>query len=543
MKDMFDAQFIDEYSKKILAFAYGKTGNIHDAEDLSQEILIALFTSIPKYSKIENMDGFVYTICHYCWSNFLRKNKKHWQNVDISAIIELRGDFDVQEEVENTIFIGKMKTEIAYLSRLHRDIITMTYYDGKSSAQISKELNISDSTVQWHLVEIRKKLKGRIEMNQHNENLVYKPIKLSAQGLGKSHYTLRGIGQYRLVDNICYICYGKPLTVEEISRELSVAAAFIEPHLEELVYMDYMKIVDGNKYQTNIFIRTKAFSEIAIKYNYDNVKNIADKIYDALEKRLDDIKAINFVGSNLDKDFLMWILLFFVTNKLEGKASEIISQKKEYFNVIPKKKDGTEHWVRAHLQEDDYVSSLPKEVQEFDSKLDWRISNAWAPNEISSYQVISHATFKVVNRRIFWGDALKKISRVAAISRNNITPSDYDKTLIAEYVEAGLVKVDDDKIHVLIPYFSKSEYDKLDKIIIKIGEDVGEDFFVDYIEKYIKVAKKQIPDFLPDNEKNYAAKDITCVTAVPYYLESCGKLRYPTDEEAKRLGIIIWELK
>jgi len=52
--DVLDDKFIEEYSKKILAFAYGKTGNTHDAEDLSQEILVSLFASMPKYSKIEN---------------------------------------------------------------------------------------------------------------------------------------------------------------------------------------------------------------------------------------------------------------------------------------------------------------------------------------------------------------------------------------------------------------------------------------------------------------------------------------------------------
>ena len=353
--DTFNSRFIDEYAKKILAFAYDKTDNIYDAEDLSQEILISLFTSIPKYSKIENMDGFVYTICYHCWSNFYRKNKKHWHNAstDDMNFTELSDGCDVQTEVENSIFIGKMKHEIAYLSKLHRDIITMTYYDGKPSSQISKELNIPDSTVRWHLTEIRKKLKGRIEMN-NNENLNYKPITLIGGWSGRSGTNARGIGQYRLVDNICFICYGKPLTIEEMAQKLSVAAAFIEPHIEELVFMDYMKAVDGSKYQTNFFIRTRAFLEIETQYQYDNVKNKAVKLYEPLEKRFVDIKAINFIGSDLDKDFLMWILIPLLIKRLETKANDIIKQKKEYFYCMPKRKDGSEHWIRAFLQEDDY---------------------------------------------------------------------------------------------------------------------------------------------------------------------------------------------
>ena len=548
--DIFNAQFIDEYSKKILAFTYDKTGNIHDAEDLSQEILISLCTSIPKYSKIENMDGFIYTICYHCWSNFYKKNKKYWHNnanIDDMNYMNLPNDCDVQNEVENSIFIEKMKHEIAYLSKLHRDIITMTYYDGKSSSQISKELNISDSTVRWHLVEIRKKLKGRIEMS--NENINYKPITLKGGWSGRSGTNARGIGQYRLVDNICYVCYGKPLTIEEIAQKLSVAAAFIEPHIEELVFMDYMKTVDGNKYQTNFFIRTEAFLEIARQYNYDNVKNKAGKLYETIKKRYDDIKAINFAGSDLDKDFLMWILIPLLIRRLETKANNIITQRKEYFYCMPKRKDGSEHWIRAFLQEDDYVSSLPEEVKKFGVKSDYRWCDPWIPDEILSLQIISYATDQIGGRDDLRGREFQELARIVEIIKPKDIFSaitDYDKTLVARYAEMGLVKVDHtrgDKIAMLIPYLKKDEYEKLDRILLEVEAALGNDFFVDYIEDYMKKVKAQVPDFLPDNERNYITTGISCITAIPYYLSDTGKLRYPTDEEAKRLGIIIWEIK
>jgi len=541
--DILNAQFIGKYSKKILAFAYNKTGNIYDAEDLSQEILIALCESIPKYPKIENIDGFVYTICYHCWSNFLRKHKKHWHSANIDDMHNLHADNDVQSEVENIIFIEKMKHEIAYLSKTHRDIITMTYYDGKSSGQISRELKISDSTVRWHLTEIRKKLKGRIEMN-NNENLNYKPIKLTATWFGRSGNTTKGIGQYRLVDNICYLCYGKPLTIEEIAQKLSVAAAFIEPHIEELVFMDYMKLVGENKYQTNFFIRTEAFLEIAKQYQYDNIKNKAVKLYEAIEKKYTDIKAINFTGSDLQKDFLLWILMPFLIYRLEEKANDIIKQKKEYFYCMPKRKDGSENWIRAFLKEDDYVSSLPEKVIKFDKKAICRWSDRWIPHEICSLQVLFYATEQVHGLRIDLTDReFRELSHISDIIKNNLSPDNYDKTLIARYVELGYVKVENDKMSMLIPYLKKDEYEKLDKILLEVEAELGDDYFVDYIEGYMKKVKAQTPDFLPENEKNYVATGISAITAVPYYLADCGKLRYPTDEEAKRLGIIIWEVK
>ena len=509
--------------------------------------MVSLFTSIEKHSKIENMKAFIYTICHHCWSNFYRKNKKHWSTEDIDTTPNLFDDCDVQGEVEMLILIEKMRTEIAYLSKLHRDIIVMFYYDGKSSREISKELNIYDSTVRWHLTEIRKKLKGRIEMN--NENLVYKPIKLRSSGQGKTGISLWGIGHYRLVDNICYVCYGEPLTIEEIAQQLSVAAAFIEPHLEELVYMDYMKIVDNNKYQTNFFIRTEAFLEISKQYNYDNIKNYAVKLYEALEKRYADIKSINFAGSDLDKDFMLWILIPLLISRLEKKANEILNQKKEYFCCMPKRKDGTETWLLTFLQEDDFISTLSEEVKEFSKKANCDWCDPWLPNEICSLQIYHYATAKAGGRNVLRGREFQELSRIVEIIKPKDifgAINDYDKTLVARYAAMGLVKVDHervDKISILIPYLKKDEYEKLDMILLEIETELGDDFFVDYIESYMKKAKEQVPSFLPENERNFVTRGISCLTAMPYYLSTIGKLRYPTDEEAKRLGIIIWELK
>jgi len=311
--------------------------------------------------------------------------------------------------------------------------------------------------------------------------------------------------------------------------------------------MDYMKTVGENKYQTNFFIRTQAFLEIEKQYNYDNAKSKAEKLYETLEKRYDDIKSVNFAGSDLDKDFLMWILIPLLIKRLENKADDIITQKQEYFYCMPKRKDGSEHWIRAFLKEDDYISSLPDEVKNFSVKTDYHWCDPWIPNEILSFQIDFYATDQIIGaRNALRGREFQELARILVINNpkdifDAIT--DYDKILVARYAEMGLVKVDRNQDKILIPYLKKDEYEKFDKILLEIESELGDDFFVDYIEGYMKKVKEQVPDFLPDNEKNYVATGISCIAAIPYYLSDIGKLRYPTDEEAKRLGIIIWEVK
>jgi len=61
-------EMILKYAKKIMGFAYSKTQNITDAEDLSQEILLSLSDSLKRQNNICDKDGFVFTICCYTWS-------------------------------------------------------------------------------------------------------------------------------------------------------------------------------------------------------------------------------------------------------------------------------------------------------------------------------------------------------------------------------------------------------------------------------------------------------------------------------------------
>lgn len=74
---------VQEYAKKIMGFAYSKTHNQQMAEDLSQEILLALGKAFQNQTEIVDMNGFVYTVSCYTWSSYFRQNKKHWNNVPI----------------------------------------------------------------------------------------------------------------------------------------------------------------------------------------------------------------------------------------------------------------------------------------------------------------------------------------------------------------------------------------------------------------------------------------------------------------------------
>lgn len=539
---------IRAYAKKITGFAYSRTHDLQLAEDLSQEILMSLSSSLRRHERIEDLDGFVYTICCYTWSKYLRSNKKHWNNLDIDALFDLQDETCVEDEVETRLAIEKLRTEVAYLNRLHREITLLFYYENMTGAEISKLLGIPHSTVRWHLSEIKKKLKAGIEMTTNNLNVAPKRLMVGHDGYTSTEYGQCGLGEDRLVDNICLACYGKKLTIEEIARTLSVAAGYLEHHIRKLVYMDYLRVADKNKYTTNFFIAEIRHNVLRGRYHFHHIGPYAERIFDAFDKRYDRIKGIGFLGSDLDKDFVLWAIIPLAVNMLYYWSLNAVYRENKITIDRPKRKDGSQHWVCATLCDDHYWENQkefsPEEV-DFYHKAEGNGIKSYSDSlGNSALQLDSKAT---IDTGLHWRDFsvtnLAELTRIAQLIWDGGTPNDMDKQIIAKEAELDYVKMEDGRPKMLIPYFIKEQFAKLNDILDEMYAKLGKEMFTDYIEGFAEEFDKEIPDFISKDERAYLKYKIYPQYAVLYWLADKGLLRYPTPEEAKRLCTVVWRDK
>ncbi|MCL2372930.1 MAG: sigma-70 family RNA polymerase sigma factor [Defluviitaleaceae bacterium] len=539
----FNDEMVTKYAKKIFGFAYSKTRNTHQAQELAHDILCSLVDSLRKQSSIADLDGYIYTVSNYTWYKFLRKNKRHWNNLDVDTLYNLQSQQNVETEAENALLIEKLTTEIAYLTELHRKITIMFYYDNKTSSKIAKLLDISHSTIRWHLTEIKKKLKEGIEMR----TTVYEPKRLWCGHDGYAQdEKMCGLGHNPLVDNIALVCYGKELTIEEISRTLQVAAFYIEPLIKDLTHLDYLRVVKKNKYSTNFFIRTENFSMAEAKYKFHNIKPCAEKIIKMFRTYQNELKQIGFVGSDLDTDFLLWAFIPMALQVLYSQSLVHVLKQNKTTVDTPTRKDGSQHWVCAGLRNDAYdINRFTAEEVDFKEKSN---GNGIKSNNredgdttLCSLQYESYATIKM---GIYWREfddiaILHGIKRIASIIRNNETPNDYDKEVIASFAKHGYAKIENGMPKLLIPFLFADEWQKYDNLWQKIHRDIGQNIFVSFIEGFAAEMQKEIPAFISEAERNYIKYEAYPQYAVLYWLADNGLLRYPSDEEAKRLCTIV----
>ncbi|MCM0647725.1 sigma-70 family RNA polymerase sigma factor [Clostridium swellfunianum] len=530
------------YAKKIFGFAVSKTNNIQDAEDLSQYILIALYNSSEKINKVDNIDAYVYKICLYSWSNFYRRQKKHWNNLNIDMLGEFSGINEIDEMIEENEkqrLILIMRKELAYMSKTYREVLIKFYFEGKLVKTISEELGLPQGTVKWYIYEAKRKLREEINMTGSMES--YRPIKMLVGYCGSPGRNNEPNSYFKslLYQNIAYTAYKEPLTIEEISRRLEVGCAFIEEAVENLEYSDLIKKI-GNKYQTSFFVYEPKDNIPLRDLMIEKSGKIALTIYEIIYSILSKIKKIGFIGCEIDDDILMWTFYPFYIQRLLNTVEDY---KKLIKASPPEHKDGGKYIANGSVEIGEDIRYKDSKYPEIYPRYECEgLKTRESDSNLHSYQIDSY--FEGLKWREFNQSDLVKLWRTAEVVRNNVVPNEFEKIIIAEYVELGYLSVKDEKVAFNFPIMTKEEKETVDEIMDAEFERLNtKELLKGLADKCYKLWKGRTPATIPDNDIKYRAVNDVCniIVGCMEYVERVGRLRTPREEEKGALTTFLWK--
>ncbi len=160
---------IDRYKNKLEKYISRRTNaNLHDREDILQEIFIRIYRNINDYDNSLIFSSWIYRITHNYIIDWYRKNKKHISislDDDESKLINilqdesLKTDDTVLSDQENLELIKK---EIKNLPIDYQEILILKFFEDKSYDEISDILKISTSSVGVKINRAKKLLKQKI---------------------------------------------------------------------------------------------------------------------------------------------------------------------------------------------------------------------------------------------------------------------------------------------------------------------------------------------------------------------------------------------
>lgn len=137
-----------QYAPAVLAICLAQVRNLHDAEDLAQEVLIKAWDKLDTLRDQDRARAWlVQTARRMCVDYYRRQPPPKPLPEELSA----RTD-PVDPRIES------LHAALSQLSGDYREPITLYYLDGKNSQQVAAALGISESTVRQRLHRARLKL-------------------------------------------------------------------------------------------------------------------------------------------------------------------------------------------------------------------------------------------------------------------------------------------------------------------------------------------------------------------------------------------------
>ena len=255
-----DKDFLD----KIYGFSYRRCATSYEAEDLCSEIIAAVISAIKNHESVDNFNAFVWTVARRVYADFCEQRNKGSKTISIEnselPLTEAESEIDKFIEDEDTAQkLKKILDEIAFLSKIYREVMILYYLDGLKVAQIAARLNISEESVKQRLFSARNTVRKEVKA-MNNRNLSLKPVRLVMMGTGNpcgndpTEEAKRAFSQ-----SLIYLCKDKPKTAKELSEELCVPMPFIEEELEIQCYgqngnYGMLRKTDNGKYVINALV-------------------------------------------------------------------------------------------------------------------------------------------------------------------------------------------------------------------------------------------------------------------------------------------------
>ena len=149
---------VDKYLKMVYRISFHYFGNREDAEDVSQDVFLKLYSHNTKFESEEELKAWLIRVttntCHSYFRNPFRKRKTEIDEKEIENIV---GSSSSEQEIINRKVV---MDAVMSLPERYRIVVDLYYYEEYSICQISNTLNIKETTIQTRLSRAREKLKS-----------------------------------------------------------------------------------------------------------------------------------------------------------------------------------------------------------------------------------------------------------------------------------------------------------------------------------------------------------------------------------------------
>jgi RNA polymerase sigma-70 factor, ECF subfamily len=172
-------KLVEQSKLKVFRLAYNLTGNRHDAEDLSQDVFVKAYRSLPKFRGDAKWSTWIYRITvNTCMdhgrSNTNRSMEVRYErenNDPSNGIDHDRGSITPDRKAESSMIQQHIETALQSLSEQEKAVFVLRHYHDFSLKQIAQTLEIAEGTVKSYLFRAIQQLQQELSFYRNELGL------------------------------------------------------------------------------------------------------------------------------------------------------------------------------------------------------------------------------------------------------------------------------------------------------------------------------------------------------------------------------------
>ena len=158
-------QFKKIYQKwltPVYRYFYFRVGNVKDAEDLTAQVFLRIYESLPRYENRGCFSAWLFSVAHARMVDFYRRDKKE-VSLDVMDmdIASLTSDENSPTQDDLRQLLALLKT----LNEEEQELIRLRFFAGLSFAEIGLLLNRKEDTVRKSVSRLLNRLQSQMEVH------------------------------------------------------------------------------------------------------------------------------------------------------------------------------------------------------------------------------------------------------------------------------------------------------------------------------------------------------------------------------------------
>lgn len=542
--------FDGELMEATFLWCYRHVSNTHDAEDLSQEILLEAIISYRKAcGKGEPPAAF------YPWFWGIAKNRLRlfYRSRKKQAVLlgETVGNLSDSEpcyfdlcDIDEALIAeeerARLTFELSLLSRIQRECVILYYLQNRSVKEIARILGIPEGTVKSRLFDARKNVKkGMEEPMENNETknkrLSYAPAELNMCGSNNipSHWHFL---QDTMVKQILVACANEGKTVREIAETIGVAPVYFEEKIDYLLKHKFIKEIAPSTYIDDFpIVPQQADVDMQVAANAIHLATMP-RVTAIIRDLLPEARKLILNEGDLSDGYLLW---FLYVRAAWGMGD---CMKKRYAEVCPHKvaENNGKPWrlFGRVTYPDDQITCKGEYKGMTWSNMHYHFRTA--KHSITVANLYEAQPFSMSRDTLVTEGNADLVMRLWEDPRSELTPNEQETA--AHLIQNGFLVSRDGGIYLNVPVMTWDDTWKLDELYATALDGIA----AEVVNDLIKVGDTHmLPHVRPDLLEEYVHYIMTlcfsCINELFWYGVNEGHdLEIPADYETSAAGMAVY---